>query len=136
MNIEVVKCIQREVGILEQIIEYPVKVVSMHRPSQLTPDANITIPNVINSYGSIFFKEFKYISDSRHNWRENAEDIVVSKKYKNLHVLTHPFWYTEKIKFCREKLFAFITAGNVRRYDDMNVNFRDLDEFVKREEIV
>jgi hypothetical protein len=116
-------------------MEYPVSVVSMHRPSKSVLETDITIPGVINSYGQIFFKEFKYISDSRHNWREDAGTIISSKQYKRLHILTHPFWYTEKKMSCRDKLFAFISSGNLSRYCNVNDNFRDLDEFVKREEI-
>jgi hypothetical protein len=133
--IHIVKCIQKELGILEQIIERPITVVSMHRPSQSIIEADITIPNAVNSYSQTFFKEFKYISDSRHNWRENPETIVSSGQYKRLHILTHPFWYTDKITSCRDKLFSFITAGNISRYYAMNDNFRDLCEFVQRSEI-
>jgi hypothetical protein len=107
----------------------------MHRTSKMMLEANVAIPNVINSYSQIFFKEFKYISDSRHNWREDPEAIISSRQYNRLHVLTHPFWYTEKVMSCRDKLFSFITAGNLSRYYAMNDNFRDLGEFLKKEEI-
>jgi hypothetical protein len=127
--------IQKELDILGQILGYPVTVVSMHRPSKAALEADITIPDVINSYGQIFFKEFKYISDSRHTWREDAEGIISSKQYKRLHLLTHPFWYTEQKMSCRDKLFSFVTAGNLSRYYALNDNFRDLDEVLKREDV-
>ena len=132
----IIESVKNEISLLEQIIEHPVTSVSMHRPSQNTLDANINIPNVINSYSHIFFKDFKYISDSRHNWRENAEEVVSSKQYQKLHILTHPFWYSEHIESCRSKLFAFIIAGNEKRYEEMNNNFKNLNEFILKEEIV
>jgi hypothetical protein len=128
--------IQKELNILEQVLERPISVVSMHRPSKATLEADITIPDVINSYGQIFFKEFKYISDSRHAWREDAERIISSKQYNRLHILTHPFWYTEQKMSCRDKLFSFVTAGNLSRYYTLNDNFRDLDEFLKRKDLI
>jgi len=128
--------IKREIILLEQIIEKPVKAISMHRPSQFTLEANIDIPGVINRYSQTFFNDFKYVSDSRHNWREDVESIVSSQQYEKLHILTHPFWYTEQKETCRDKLFSFITFANKKRYDDMCSNFRDIDEFVHREEII
>jgi UDP-2-acetamido-3-amino-2,3-dideoxy-glucuronate N-acetyltransferase len=130
-----VKYIQRELNILEKTLERPVSVVSMHRPSKATLGASLAIPGVTNSYDQKFFQEFKYISDSRHSWREDATAIICSKEYKRLHILTHPVWYTKEKMSCRDKLFSFITSGNMSRYRNVNDNFRDLDEFVRNEEI-
>jgi len=128
--------IKKEINLLEQIIEQPVKAISMHRPSKFTLEANIVIPGVVNRYSQTFFKDFKYVSDSRHNWREDVESIVSSQQYEKLHILTHPFWYTEQKESCRDKLFSFIKTANQERFDDMCNNFRDIDEFVHREEII
>jgi hypothetical protein len=132
---KLIPIIQKEAALLEQIIEQPITSVSMHRPSREVLDANISIPDIVNSYSQTFFKEFKYLSDSRHNWREDAEAIVSSGQYERLHILIHPFWYTEEITSCRDKLFSFITSGNLSRYHDVNDNFRDMGEYIKREEI-
>ena len=127
--------IKKEISMLEQIIEKPVKTFSMHRPSKFILDENIVIPNVINRYSKIFLNDFKYISDSRHNWREDAESIVLSKKHEKLHILTHPFWYTDKKESCRIKLLRFIINARKDRYFEMSDNFRQLDEFVKLKDI-
>jgi len=127
--------IQKEINLLEQIIEHPVRTISMHRPSQFTLEANIAITNVVNRYSPVFFKDFKYISDSRHNWKEDIENIVLSKQYKKLHILTHAFWYTEQNETCKNKLLSFITIANRKRYDDMSDNFKQLNEFVTLEDI-
>ena len=130
------KHIQKEVTLLEQIIEEPVRSVSMHRPSKLTLEANISIPGVINRYSKIFFNEFKYLSDSRHTWREDVESIVSMKRHNKLHILTHPFWYTEGEMSCKEKLSSFINDANLRRYDEMNKNFSNLNEFFHEDEVM
>jgi hypothetical protein len=131
----IIESIQKEIKLLEQIIEYPVKTVSIHRPSQLTLETNVVIPGAVNRYSQTFFKDFKYVSDSRHNWREDVESIVSSRQFEKLHILTHPFWYTEKKESCRNKLYAFITAANRNRYINVNSNFKNLDEFLHPEDI-
>jgi hypothetical protein len=131
----IVQSIQKETQLLEQIIEQPVRAVSMHRPSKTTMEADIVIPGVVNSYSQLFFREFKYISDSRHAWREDAEGIVSSGEHRMLHILTHPFWYTKDTESCRDKLFKFIVAGNRDRYSNVNNNFKNLDEFVQQGDV-
>jgi hypothetical protein len=131
----ILKDIQKETHLLEQVIECPVTTVSMHRPSQFILDADIHIPNMVNSYGKEFFYHFKYLSDSRHNWREDVEAAVLAGEYKKLHILTHPFWYTKTKETCRDKLYEFITKANRQRYHEMSVNFKDIEEFIKYEEI-
>ena len=40
------------------------------------------VPGMINGYGKVYFKEFKYLSDSRRWWREPVEEIIESGQYK------------------------------------------------------
>lgn len=55
----------KEADILSYITECPVKTVSMHRPSKAVLNIDLQLPDIINSYGQVFFQEFKYLSDSR-----------------------------------------------------------------------
>lgn len=126
---------EKERKILEGILEIPVRTVSMHRPSKGTLEADWKFPNMINSYGVEFFKDFKYVSDSRMHWREDVEAIIKSHEYDNLHILTHAFWYEERAKGTKQKLEDFIHAAVTERYDILNRNFRDLSEFVLKGEI-
>lgn len=132
---EIVCCAEKERGILESILDVPISTVSMHRPSKLTLDSDISFPSMINSYGKEFFREFKYVSDSRMFWRENVNEIIKTKEYKRLHILTHAFWYAEKPESAREKLLNFFASAGRERYDYMDDNIRDLQEFVMREEV-
>jgi hypothetical protein len=131
-----VSCIQKEISLLEHGLEIPINVVSMHCPSKFILESNLQIPNVINTYSKVFFKEFKYLSDSLHNWREDAEFIINCSEYKKIHLLTHPFWYREQKESMRDKIYQFITNGNLMRYCELKkAVIPNLGDIIKRKEI-
>lgn len=131
-----IKYINYELDILSKILEEKIDVVSMHRPSKDFLEMDLEIPNVINSYQKKFFNDFKYVSDSRMNWRENVEEIIESEKYNQLHILTHPFWYSEKIESMEEKLEQFLSLAIKERYESLVENIRDFNNVLRRENIV
>lgn len=133
VDVDVVQAIKNECEIMSNIIGIPVTSVSMHRPSQKTLNANYKIDGIINSYDQVFFKEFKYISDSRCNWREKPFEVI--KEYDKIHVLTHPFWYTDKNLSINESVSTFVKRGNVDRYEILKDNIRDIEEIMKKEEV-
>lgn len=133
---EIVESILKECRILGEIIGSPVKSVSMHRPSKDLLGADIQIPGIVNSYSKVFFNEFKYLSDSRRNWREPVMDIIQSDQYARLHILTHAIWYHETDMGLRETVKAFIERANGERYRQMEDNIRDLDQIIRKEEIL
>ena len=120
--------LEREVDLLESFINQKINSVSMHRPSQKTLDDDWIIRggNVINSYSKVFFHDFKYVSDSRCNWREDIYEIVNSGKYERLHILTHPIWYNQKERSTKQILSDFIKRAQTMRYITLDQNFRDL----------
>ncbi len=130
-----IKYVSHELDILSRILEEKIDVVSMHRPSKDFLEMDLEIPNVINSYQKKFFNDFKYISDSRMNWRENVEEIVESDKYNQLHILTHPFWYSEKIESIEEKLKEFLKLALKERYESLEDNIRDFEQIIPREKL-
>jgi hypothetical protein len=129
----------KEKSILEHIIEVPVTSFSFHVPSKNTLESDIKLPGMVNSYSHLFFKEFKYLSDSWHRWREDAEGIIKSKKFNKIHLLTHSFWYTEFQNSMHNKLFDFFSAWNKRVYDEYNETAQyfipPLSEIISRDEI-
>lgn len=128
--------VAKEARVLSDLIGQQVSVVSMHRPSKHTLDANYSFNGLINSYSQEYFKEWKYISDSRMCWREDAFEIISSNQYNRLHILTHPFWYTETNETTSCKLNRFINEARINRYDDLSKNFRDLNDFVDRSALI
>ena len=136
-NPEIIKqLILKESEILERVVGKKIDVVSMHRPSQGMLEADLDIPGMINSYSRTFFKEFKYLSDSRRYWREPIEDIIQAGEFNRLHILTHAFWYNEIEKDLKTSLLDYLKTGNYDRYSSLKDNFTKLEEVVSLDEIV
>ena len=127
--------VHAEANILSEVLGTKITTVSMHRPSPKTLENNYQFDGMVNSYSKLFFEDFKYLSDSRMHWRENAEEIIKSQKFKYLQILTHPFWYEDKEASMHDLLLNFIKNGAQDRYAGVNDNFRDLDSVVKKDEI-
>lgn len=129
------KKITEEAGLLGKAIERKIDIVSMHRPSRAVLEADMNIPGMINSYGTTYFKEFKYLSDSRRRWREPLDKIIESGKYRRLHILTHAFWYNEIEKDMHQTVLDVINSGNHARYRSMDLNITDLSSIVSESEV-
>lgn len=67
-------------------------VISYHRP---TRDVfGLKFESFVNTYENRFFKDIKYLSDSKKNWREGCPcQAILEGKYQQLQVLTHPIWW-------------------------------------------
>lgn len=126
-NADIPEKIKREANVLSDILDIKISEVSMHRPSKKTLDANYVIPGIVNSYSSVFFEEFKYISDSRRCWREDPQQIIMSNKYNKIHILTHPFWYEDVNGSIEHSLEKFIDNAASERYIQLSENIRDMD---------
>lgn len=123
--------IGKETKLLEQVIEAPITTVSMHKPSQEILDANLEIPGILNSYGKVFFHDFKYVSDSRRNWKEPIEKYIQNEEYSYLHILVHPFWYHNVEQTLHDTIYKFINSSNKQRYETFALNFTRLDDVMK-----
>lgn len=123
---ETVQKILLEAQMLSSILQLPITTVSMHRPSKNTLEADFQIPGMINSYGKTFFHDFKYLSDSRRNWREPVLDIVRSGEYDRLHILTHAFWYHDRELEMAETILNYIEEAKTQRYDCFAENISDI----------
>lgn len=127
--------IRKEISVLSEILGVEVVDFSYHRPTKAILDADIEIPGMINSYGILFFREFKYLSDSRMRWREPVEEIIQGGAFLRLQILTHPFWYCVTEKSMEKILGDFINGARAERYDDLNDNFTDLNDVIDRKGI-
>ena len=120
---------------MSALLGAPVSTVSMHRPSRSTLEGELLIPGIVNSYGKIFFRDFKYLSDSRRSWQEPVEDIVRSGEYERLHILTHAFWYHEKDEDISRTAGDFIRSANRERYRRMAENITDIESIFPKSEV-
>lgn len=134
---DLVQAMEQEATLLEQCIGCPVRSVSMHRPSKKTLEADYVVKggHIVNSYGTEFFRNHKYVSDSRRNWREDVQAIIKSEEYERLHVLTHPFWYDEVEQTAKEALKNFCESRTGLCYEWLQDNVRDLEEILSRSEL-
>lgn len=130
------KFVYFEAKIISELLGESINVVSMHRPSQLVLASDVEFDGLINSYSSKFFKRMKYISDSRMYWRENVMNIIYNTQHDKIHILTHPFWYSETNELIQEKLVRFINSKNKKSYNDLSANFRNLEEFINEDMIL
>jgi len=127
--------VKKEIFILEDLLDSRVDVVSMHRPSQAMLESDLCIDGVINSYSKEFFREFKYVSDSRMHCREDIYEVIESQSWDKLHILTHPFWFSETEETMKEKLIEFIRSATKERYNNLKDNFRNLEADLSEDEI-
>lgn len=126
-----------EINDLQSALNIEINLVSMHRPSKWLLDENIILGGrVINTYSNRFFKEFKYVSDSRMNWRENILDIIQSNNYDKINILTHPIWYQQKQMSSKDILIEFISNQRCKMYNYLNDNLTNLNEIIKLQDII
>ena len=129
---DVEAAILNEASVMEQLLGVEIKTVSMHRPSKETLAANYQLKGeLVNSYGSIFFNSYKYVSDSRMRWREDVMDIIKSNAFPKLHILTHAFWYNDEELPIGEILRLFIANAGKERYSALHDNLTDLDSIIE-----
>jgi len=89
-----------EKKILVKLFNCKVRSFSFHNPSSrfVKQYDKAKYAGMFNSYGEIFQKKFVYCSDSNGYWRyDRLQSIIISDKYKNLHVLIHPGWWQDKV---------------------------------------
>ena len=127
--------IRREAKLLGDICDFPIRCFSMHRPNRLTLEKDLQVEGLVNSYGQEFFRDFKYLSDSRRNWREPVLDIIRSGQYDKLHILTHAFWYGDEEETISDAVGRFVRSANLERYDQMAENIRSIEDILHRSEV-
>lgn len=133
---ELKEYVQREAELLSEITGRKVDVVSMHRPSEKFLAGNIEFENLTNSYSKTYFKEMKYLSDSRRHWREDIDGIIRQGAYKRLHILVHPFWYFAGAeKDLKQTLREAVLHASLEYYDNFGENFKNLADEMERGEI-
>ena len=125
---EQIQGILQESKILEHITGARVKSVSMHRPSRRVLEGNWDVPGMENTYAREYLEDFKYISDSRMRWREDAVTVIRSGSYPKLQILTHPFWYRERSLCLPGMLEEFIESAQSERVMALDANFTHLGE--------
>lgn len=112
--------------ILEQVFSAEVDVFSWHNPDQQSlGDLLIAgeLAGMLNTYGAQISESYSYISDSNGYWRyRRLPEVVASGADRNLHVLTHPEWWTPDVLSPGERIQRCISgraASQQRNYDNL-----------------
>jgi len=135
-NESLVSAIKIEADILSQIIQAPIRTVSMHRPSSSILAANLQIPEIENTYSRPYFSDIKYLSDSRMNWREDPAAFLRSRPTPRcIQILIHPIWYSNVERTITQALLDFLREVGDERYDDLKDNIRDLSTILSKEQL-
>ena len=110
-----------------------VPVVSFHRPS----------PNVlgrdfgsfVSTYSPRFFKEVKYISDSRGVWREGCPcQILRKRQYPSLQMLVHPIWWkTTETESLSDRLHHLLGERLKRFRHYLGTNIEPIGKLLEKE---
>ncbi len=90
-----------QIKIIEHFLKIKVQSICPHEPARtgslhLDDETSKKLGNPLHAYNELFFKKFKYISDSSCRWREGCMHEFIEKGVKQLCILTHPFWWYEK----------------------------------------
>ena len=102
-------CIEKETNLIRNYFNINIYAVSMHRPSKWILDNDIQLKKYINVYNKRYFRDFKYFSDSRRQWKEGCICNKINiNKYNKLHILIHPFWWIDKDISFNERMFDYI----------------------------
>ena len=123
--------VESEAKILESILGIPIRTVSMHRPSTRFLESNYEFTDLINAYDKVYFRDYKYISDSRRTWRENPIAAVESGEYRKLHILIHPFWYEFNEVSTQIILYKYIVSASEERRRSLADNIRDINNLLR-----
>ena len=65
---------------------------NIHEPTRTGIDISKVMPSMNRCHNSLWFNNFKYLSDSSARWREGCFSEHVGR-WDKLLVLTHPFWW-------------------------------------------
>ncbi len=133
---EIIDKIVLEASILSKVIGKEVTKVSMHRPSKEIIEANLTIPQIVNTYSYKYFSEYKYISDSRRRWREPILDIINGRQYEKIQILIHPFWYNDEELSLEDTIRMYVNSANRERYRNLIDNFTNLFEVMRDKDVM
>jgi len=101
--------IEKEINLIQTYFNINIYAVSMHRPSKWLLNNDVKFDKYINTYAKRFFRDFKYFSDSRRQWKEGCICKKVNvNKYDKLHILIHPFWWIDKDISFNKRMSYFI----------------------------
>jgi hypothetical protein len=102
--------------VLAEVLEVPVRAVSLHNPSVSGTDGFDAeqLGGMVHAGARSVRDRYAYVSDSNGYWRfDRLPDVIAAGAHERLHVLTHPEWWQEHAMSPRERILRCI-AGRGR----------------------
>tara|TARA_Y100000591_G_C21694436_1_gene624881 strand:- start:16 stop:771 length:756 start_codon:yes stop_codon:yes gene_type:complete len=120
--------IRLEASIVEKFFPFSLKAFSFHNPTEFLLNCNSSsYGGLINTYSKQIMKDTKYCSDSNGYWRHDSlKDFIKNNINENLHILTHPGWWQDKVMQPRERVERSLTGRRDRIlecYDELLEKF-------------
>ncbi len=109
-----------EAGIVGDLVAKSPVAVSFHNPTpaQLERYDQPRLGGLVNAYGRPVRTGYRYVSDSNGYWRfHRLSDVLAARADANLHVLTHPEWWTPDCRSPRERIVRAIEGRAARVLD-------------------
>ncbi|MHC2333172.1 hypothetical protein [Bradyrhizobium sp. USDA 4454] len=120
---ELAAAVQHERRLLELALEVPVRCMSWHNPdmTNLLEFEAEEIGGLVNAYAGRYRRDYVYCSDSNGYWRFKPMSEVITHGHRQLHLLTHPEWWTPEPMAPSERIDRAILgrASYVRRDYDL-----------------
>lgn len=92
-----------------------VPVVSFHRPPSVILGKNFRA--FVSTYSPRFFKDIKYISDSRGTWREGCPcQQLNNRAHEAMQMLVHPIWWKITEHESLDQRLGILVEERVRRF--------------------
>ena len=125
--------VKYELSLFYDLFKVKPKIISVHRPDTIFIENKVKINNIAHTYEPRFFKEIKYVSDSRGSFRYGHP--FDTKEYidrYSLHLCIHPIWWmTKKYTSVIDLIDDFLKRKSNRLKESMKQNFIPYQELHK-----
>lgn len=109
-NPSISKEITGQFELLNKIFGITTKFMSFHKPNkEFVGHSDNIAEGILSAYAYKYIKEYKYISDSGGEWRDDCLCNVIGKKNKKIQALIHPIWWNTNSK---KKFFKHLVKQN------------------------
>jgi hypothetical protein len=133
---ELEKYLKIDYEILEKALDIKIFAFSFHNTTPFTMSCKDNeYGGLLNAYAETIFDKFKYCSDSNGYWRfQRMPELVASREFENLQLLTHPEWWTNEISSPWQKIQRAIVGRSnanllfykthLKKFGMLNIDFK------------
>lgn len=106
-------------NLMDTVFKIDVQEFSFHNTTPFTMSCKEPYySGLLNVYSNRFFDDINYCSDSNGFWRyERMPEIISSRKYEKIQLLTHPEWWVEKVESPWKKIQTAIIGRSNKNLD-------------------